>query len=287
MIKDTLKPPFFRTLTESCWNQFLLEYESYRAQCGSREIKVLISSTVRDVLAELDIDFGKDAEEEDIINQISDLFAPLSVVEMYERFASVRMSAEQFSVEAVLEYNLAYTSLCRLCRGTVCLSEERLVSLYLRGLRPLKLAQCVQLLELNSLVDVKRAAVKEAMRLRGMQQTLSAAVDCEFDSTLCDFERNANEEGASQLMPLGFTSCEEDIDTCSVSSLKDGGDKYDVDSCELSQQNVVEVVSSCKCVTGDSPVHTALKCLQVQVNRMKVFVSGYTAEKRTRRGFPD
>src|SRR5690554_5765770 len=96
----TVQAPFLTEVTECAWLDFITKYEAYRALGGSQHIRTLFSSSVQEVLQELDV-FSSD--ESEVIAAISTLFAPLTVVDAYDRFCAITMGmVDNFSVEAVL-----------------------------------------------------------------------------------------------------------------------------------------------------------------------------------------
>lgn len=175
----SLAPPFLAVLGEEQWAEFREHLEMYRAVGGARPLHQLLSRTVQRMLVELDVAVsppagvsGEESKEEQAIAAISELFAPQSKEDAFERFNRIRMSANGFSLEAVLAYNRAYTELFALCAETVRPSDERLRAMYVGGLRPERLARSVDLQEPATLADAKKAAVREVRRLSDMQATL-------------------------------------------------------------------------------------------------------------------
>src|SRR3546814_696559 len=105
------------------------------------------------------------------------LFAPLTVVDAYDRFRAIAMLVQgnNFSIEAVLGYNQAYAQLYKLCPEDARPSDYKLRELYLRNLRPQRLAHCVGLRDPETLADARKFAVQEVKKLHSMQSILAGA----------------------------------------------------------------------------------------------------------------
>src|SRR5690606_25410807 len=155
------------------WVDFKTRLEVYRAMGGRRDLRTLVSSSALEVLEELGVFGAADTPEAKVVADISALFAPVTVVDAYDRFRAVRMQGQNqancFSVEAVLAYNQAYAQLYKLCPEDVRPSDARLRELYLRNLKPRRLAHCVSLREPTSLAEARKVAVQEVKKLHAMQ----------------------------------------------------------------------------------------------------------------------
>lgn len=175
-----ISPPFLKSLAEADWMTFTSKWEAYKGQGGRRPLRVLISSTVREVLAEqgIGIDEERSIDQElELVDSISRLFAPLSRMDCYDRFKTLTMSATAFSIEEVLSYNLSYSRLLKLCSDEVIPADARLRDLYVRNLRPIRLAHCVQLCEPETLAEARRLAIVEVRKLQTMQRALDVPLD--------------------------------------------------------------------------------------------------------------
>ena len=176
------QPPVLRALAEGAWLEFLAEFEAYRAQGGSRPLRRLLTTEVREVLGELGVSLERDEvsedEEREALVNIMLLFAPKNRPDCYERFRAISMESQTgFSVEAVLRYNLRYVRMQKLCPAEISPSDSRLRDLYIRGLRPARLAHIVQLEEPDSLQAARQAAVRLAKELFAMQRALEVPLD--------------------------------------------------------------------------------------------------------------
>ena len=111
----TVLPPFLRELSEPEWVEFRTGLEAYRVQGGSKPLRDLMAGVVQQILAEMELDLAAkddvEVKEEGVVAFISELFSPATRMDVFERFRQIRMSARDFELEAVLEYNRAYTAL--------------------------------------------------------------------------------------------------------------------------------------------------------------------------------
>lgn len=170
--------PFLAAVTEAAWMDFKARLEAYRALGGKRSLRTLFSSAALEIMEELGVFSEDDTSEAATIAAVSALFAPLTVVDAYDRFRAITMRTydNDFSLEAVLAYNLAYAQLYKLCRKEARPSDSRLRELYLRNLRPQRLAHCVGLCDPESLADARKCAVQEVKKLQSMRTILGGAV---------------------------------------------------------------------------------------------------------------
>lgn len=181
-----LQPPFLETLAERPWLTFAAKYESYRARGGSRELRQLMSSAIGEVLLEL----GVDLSAANAVSRVSELYAPTSVVHAYDRLKQIACNARnEYSVEAVLSYNVEWSRTLEICAQNVRPSERRLVDLFVQGLRPTKLGQCVRLAEPATLAEARRLAVQKARDLTTMQRTMESTTVVSDGGSLADTER--------------------------------------------------------------------------------------------------
>ena len=166
--------PFLAAVTEEAWFDFKTKFEAYRAMGGNRDLRTLFSSSVLDVFMELEVFGDTDTSEDAVLMAISALFAPLTVVDAYDRFRAITMNvaANDYSIEAVLAYNQAYSQLYKMCPVEARPADHRLRDLYLRNLRPQRLSHCVGLLDTESLAEARKYAVQEVKKLRSMQSLL-------------------------------------------------------------------------------------------------------------------
>ena len=172
----SLCPPFLREFGEEQWLAFRSALEVYRGQGGERPFHSLIAASAHQMLRELEIlrtaEPSAEFKETDAVREISELFSPASKEDAHARFRSIRMTTRDYDLEAVLSYNRAYTNLTSVCSESVRLSDGQLRGLYMRGLRPERLANSVELHEPGSLTEAKKFAVLEVRRLKSMQATL-------------------------------------------------------------------------------------------------------------------
>lgn len=129
--------PVLRTLSEEAWLDFVAELDVYRSQGGTRPLRRLLVTEVREVVLEMAValqseDLSEEKEQEALAGNTA-LFAPRSIVDCYDRFRSIVMEpSTSFLVEDVLKFNLRFARMVKLCAGGVVLSDSRLRDLYVR-----------------------------------------------------------------------------------------------------------------------------------------------------------
>ena len=164
--------PFLDRLAAGEWFRFLREYEAYQARGGQRSVRELVSASALRVIS-LRVRLGADAAgeateeasradpEKQFVAAVSALFAPRTVLEAYDRFIEITMSAKTPSVDAVLSYLQAYDRQEVLCQA-VLPPAKKLQKLFVRNLRPQRLSERVEFKEPKTLEEAKRFAVEEA-----------------------------------------------------------------------------------------------------------------------------
>ena len=176
--------PYLERLSSSQWAKFVADFESYRGRGGQRRVRSLISDTAMRTIT-LRLRFTKagqppaDAarrgesgesggaredpagDDRAFVQAVSAMFAPRSPLEAYDRFREVNMTAKGPSVDAVLAYIQAYDRVETLC-AAVMPPQERLLKLFVAGLRPPRLSERVEFRSPRSLEEAKGLAVEEA-----------------------------------------------------------------------------------------------------------------------------
>jgi hypothetical protein len=167
-------------MTESAWTQFLQAFRAYRSRGGRKDIKTLIDSVILAVVRlrrpELD-----EATGEDAIMLMSSLFAPSSRLEAFDRFKRLKMTGNDLSMDALMEYVLQFSRLQAMCGEAATPPDEMLQKEFVKGLRPKRLADRVRLREPSTPDEAKSFAMQE----------MEALIKVAAEAQLLQFDRAA------------------------------------------------------------------------------------------------
>lgn len=183
----------------AAWITFLTAYRSYVSRGGVvKHVKELIQPRILRVL-ELRISNAIEMESEELIQSISALYAPKTELAAYSKFERLRMvHPASFELDPLLEFILKFTEMSELC-ASVLPKDKLLRKLFIKGLKPQRLSQRVELQSPDSLSEAMTVALEEAEALAELAEELhlSRPPSQQHQRSTIDNRRSSSSSGTS------------------------------------------------------------------------------------------
>lgn len=167
------KAPFLSKLTAASWASFLTEYETYAARGGIQPLTNLISAATTRIIR-LKAPESAQMDPQEFVEAVSAFFAPPSALESFDNFTKIKMPNSAFSMDALLEYVMAYDKMEVIC-ARVLPPVPRLIKTFIAALRPSRVGERVRFREPETLAEAKAYAVEELEQLLHMSQEVAMA----------------------------------------------------------------------------------------------------------------